>query len=535
LDDGKEAVWPRAVGHEATVHLQRAHELAPNDPVTEANLAHVLLNRGQVSAADNHARSILRRFPNHPEGWLMHGFALAQQARADEAVDAFIRAHELASPPSNAMLSNALFAAMYSDRRSAADITALHRQLAAQIVPPGRTPESGGGAATALPRDRDPQRRLRVGFVSADLRRHPVATFFEPVLEQFDREQIETVCYFTGEEGDTVTARLRQHAPLWRDCAGLSDEQLLARIRADAPDILVDLAGHTAGNRLAVFRARPAPIQATWIGYPGTSGLPEMDWLIADEVLCPPGSEALYSEQIYRLPGTAWRYRAPLDAPDVAPPPMLRNGFITFGSYNNLPKLSDQTVRLWTRTLQAVPGARLRLKALAFADEATREATRQRFVAFGLSPDRLEIEPPSPPEQFLSAYADIDIALDPLPYNGGTTSCEAMWMGVPVITLGGASFCSRMTASFAGSIGLNEWIAGHVEGYVAVARRLAGQREGLSSQRATLRERMQRSALCDAVGGARAMENAFRHFWSKWLANSAKSPPQVGNSSHLGA
>lgn len=510
---------------EAIAHLKRAHELAPNDPVTEANLSHALLNLGQLSQADDHARSILRRFPEHPDGWLMHGFALAQQARADDAVEAFIRAHALSSPPSNAMLSNALFASMYSDQRSAADIVTLHRELAARIRPPAMQTTTGECTVTAtLPahsRDRDAQRRLRVGFVSADLRRHPVATFFEPVLEQLDRDRIETLCYFTGEEGDAVTARLRQQAQHWRDCAGHSDAQLLDRIRADAPDILIDLAGHTACNRLAVFRARPAPVQATWIGYPGTTGLPEMDWLIADDMLCPPGSDALYSERVYRLPGTAWRYRAPADAPDVAPAPMLRNGFITFGSYNNLPKLSDRTLRLWACALQAVPGARLRLKALAFADQTTREATRERFAAFGLSPDHLQIEPPSPPDQFLGSYADIDIALDPLPYNGGTTSCEALWMGVPVVTLAGASFCARMTASFASSIGLGELIAGNEQDYVAIARRLANHGDRLATLRGGLRESMRHSPLCDTAGGARALERACRHFWTKWLIASA--------------
>ena len=497
--------------------LERAHRLAPRDAGVECNLAHALLDLGRVTEAERHADSILEREPGHPEAHLMRGFALVHQARIDEAFEAFMKAHALA-PGLPAAIGNALFASLYGDRRDAAALLELHRKLAQRIVPCAEP-------RRRWRRDRSADRVLRVGYVSPDLRAHPVGFFFEPVLAHHDRGQVFPICYSSGAP-DGVTQRLRSHAALWHDCFGESNEALLARIEADQVDILVDLSGHTAQNRAALFRARPAPIQVLYIGYPGTSGLPEMDWLIANSQVCPPGHERFYSEQVARVDGSFWCWRPPDDAPQPGPPPSTGAGHVTFGSYNNLPKLSDTTVRLWSGVLRAVPGSRLLLKSLSFADGPVRAATLARFVAAGVEASRVEpLAPTFDRSSFLAEYGRIDIALDPTPYTGGATSCEALWMGVPVVTMAGDAFCSRMTSSFLHTLGLADLVSGSTEDYQSIAVALAGDAGRLASLRTSLRRTMAHSAMCDGSRAARALEDAFRRMWSSWLGRAGGEPP----------
>jgi predicted O-linked N-acetylglucosamine transferase (SPINDLY family) len=489
--------------------LERAHRLAPHDAEVEANLANALMEVGRVSDAERHADQILARDPGRPEAHLMRGFALVHQARIEDGFDAFMQAHRLA-PDQPSAIGNALFSSLYGERRDAAALLDLHRDLAARIVP---SAEPRGDWA----RDRSADRTLRVGYVSPDLRSHPVGFFFEPVLTHHDRERVTAICY-SSSAPDAVTDRLRRHAALWRDGFGKDNDALLAMIEADRVDILVDLSGHTAQNRAAVFRARPAPVQVLYIGYPGTSGLPEIDWLIADRQVCPTGHERFYSERVARVDGSFWCWQPPDDAPDPGPPPSASTGRVTFGSYNNLPKLSDATVRLWSAILRAVPASRLVLKALSFADERVREATRARFAAAGLDASRIEtLAPTFERAQFFAEYQRIDIALDPMPYGGGATSCEALWMGLPIVTLAGDAFCSRMTTSFLHSLGLDELVARNAAEYQRIAVALAGDAGRLAAWRAGLRSTMARSALCDGRRAARALEDAFRRMWLSWL------------------
>lgn len=494
---------------QAVEHLREAVRLGPRDAMAAANLAHALIDLGQIGEAERIARAIIQHEPGNADGHLMLGFALVYQGQVEEAVTIFLQAHRLA-PGSALVISNTLFASLYSGERSAADVLGLHRTLAKRIAP--------AAAFRAVWRNsREAERRIRIGYLSPDLRNHPVTTFFEPILEHHDARCFEIHCYSTTNAPDAATARLRGKAAVWRDCHALTDARLAGLIEADAIDILVDLAGHTAQNRASVLRCKPAPIQVLYIGYPGTSGLPETDYLIADTHVCPPQLERFYTERIARLTGSFWCYRPPDAAPEPSGLPAARNGYVTFGSFNALQKVSDATIELWARLLKDLPQAHLALKSLAFADEGTRHAVQRRFASAGITPTRVEVLPPSDPATFLTEYQRVDIALDPFPYNGGTTSCDAMWMGVPVVTLAGERFCSRMGLSLLENVGLPGLIASSADEYVRIAAELARDRARIADLRHSLRPRMAASPLCDGARVTRELERAYRHMWHAWL------------------
>jgi protein O-GlcNAc transferase len=294
-----------------------------------------------------------------------------------------------------------------------------------------------------------------------------------------------------------------------------------AQIRADRIDILVDLAGHTAGNRLGVFARRPAPIQVSYIGYPNTTGLARMDYRITDARADPPSAgDGHYTERLYRLPRCFLAYQPPAESPSVAERPMLAAGPTTFGSFNALPKLSPHALAAWAAILAAVPDARLVLKSAPFADDATRARYRDIFAAHDIAVARVDLLPNIPDRGgHLALYNLVDIALDTFPFNGTTTTCEALWMGVPVIALNGDRHVARTGASLLGAVGLGDLVANSVTDYVALARELAGQPQRVAAVSRSLRERMQGSPLCDARGLARALEAAFRDMWQRWCAS----------------
>lgn len=496
--------------------LRRAVALHPASSLAQVNLAYVLHDLGQVSEMLAVCRSIVERDPANGQGHLMLGLAYSQQARLPEAHESFLAAHRCA-PDSKLPLCNALFASLYRDDLDAAAIIRLHRELAAKIPCPLPV-------RRRWPNPPKPERRLRVGYLSPDLRYHPVASFLAPLLAHHDRDQVEVTGYADHPAEDAMTVRLRGYAARWRRCHGLSDAQLAEQIAADGIDLLVDLAGHTAGNRASLLKAKPAPLQVLYIGYPGTSGLATLDYLISDRWVSPPDKDDLYTETVSRQPGSFWCFEPPEQAPPVGPPPVQGNGYVTFGSFNNLPKLSPTTVALWARVLQAVPAGRLVLQALAFADASTRERVRERFAACGIAPERLHIrELTLAFDRFLTGYGEIDIALDPLPFNGGTTTCQALWMGVPVITLPGEHFYSRMGLSVLRHLELDELVADSAAAYVRIAAALAADRERLAALRRTLRERMRASALCDGPGAARALETSYRAMWRAWCAGQGRA------------
>jgi len=366
--------------------------------------------------------------------------------------------------------------------------------------------------------DCTPGRRLRVGYVSPDLRKHSVTYFFEPVLATHDKSGFETFCYALIAEEDETTARLKRHADHWRNLAHLTDEQALDRIRDDRIDILVDLAGHTGDNGLRLFAEKPAPVQVTWIGYPATTGLTSMDYRFVDEVTDPIGeTDRYYSETLIRLPGCFLVYLPDRESPDISDLPALSNGFITFGSFNKLSKVTPEMITLWSRILKDLPRSRLVMKTLSLSDKTARARIAAMFAQEGIESERLILMPwATSTGGHLGTYHSVDIALDTYPYNGTTTTCEALWMGVPVVTLAGMAYGGRVGASLLRNVGLPELIASTTEEYRKVTLDLAADLPRLRSLRGNLRGMMRASPLMDYETFTRNVENAYREVWRKW-------------------
>lgn len=366
--------------------------------------------------------------------------------------------------------------------------------------------------APARPRRDASNRPLRIGYVSPDFRRHSCAYFIEPVLAAHDPAAVEVFCYASVGRPDAVTERLKAMAPHWRDIAGDDDATAADRVIADGIDILVDLAGHTDGNRLGIFARRPAPVQAAWLGYPATAGLAAIDWRLTDALADPPGdADRWHRETLYRLPRCFHCYRPPTDAPAVSALPGAGGAPVTFGSFNTLAKCGAEVVALWSAVLAALPGSRLVLKNRMLDADGARDHVAGLFADHGIGAERLVLRGwIAHDDGPLAAYHDIDIGLDPFPYNGTTTTCEALWMGVPVVTLRGHRHAARVGASLLGAIGRADWVAADAEDYKRIALALAADRDALADQRAGLRAVVSASPLRDEAGFARALEDAYR-------------------------
>jgi len=411
-------------------------------------------------------------------------------------------------PRANATLSSLLFALLYSDRHGHELITALGRLYAERFEAPMR-PLLRPHANT-----RDPQRRLKLGYVSGDFRDHSVAFFIEPVFEHHDRAQVEVYAYYTVARQDEMTARLRVAADHWRACADLSEAALAEQIRADGIDILVDLSGHTYANRLLAFARKPAPVQVSWIGSPVVSGLQAIDYFLTDAVASPVAASD--DSGLVRLPEVFSVYRPP-QAPAVQPTPALAKGYVTLGSFNKFAKMSDRAVALWSRLLVAQPTYRLLLKDVAYADAEVRAGTLARFAAHGVAPERVRmVGRTADKAEHLAMYGEVDIALDTYPYCGVTTTCEALWMGVPVVSLVGEAFVSRMGATLLNALGHPEWAMGDEAAFLAGVPTLAADVAALNDLRLGLREHMRASPLCQEAAFTRALEGVYRGMWRKW-------------------
>ena len=365
----------------------------------------------------------------------------------------------------------------------------------------------------------NPDRRLRVAFLSPDFRYHAVSFFFEPLLAQHDREAIAIYCYAELEQPDFVTRGLQRLGGTWRQTHGLDDAALRAQLRADEIDIAVDLAGHTSSSRLHAFAVKPAPVTATWLGYPATTGLATIDWRITDARADPPGQERFHTERLLRLPETFLSYQFfGSETPAIAPPPLLTHRGVTFGSFNNPQKFSPETIAAWARILALTPESRLMLKSRLFNESMRRQHLLDQFRVEGISAERLILRQPQPNIlDHLGSYGDIDIALDPFPYNGTTTTCEAMFMGVPVVSLIGDRHAARVGFDLLSIVGLDELAAPTVEAYITIAVGLSQCPQRLVRFRRDLRERLQQSPLGDAPGFARAFERALREMWQAWV------------------
>jgi predicted O-linked N-acetylglucosamine transferase (SPINDLY family) len=431
-------------------------------------------------------------------------------ARLDDALAAYDTALRLRPDYADAH-SNKLLALHYGAFDARGAIAAQARAFGASVNRAG-TPKAFVNAPV-------PDRRLRIGYVSGDLRRHPVGYFLQSVLRNHASDAVEVFCYSNNLKDDDLTASFQSEADHWRRLRGLTDEAAASLIRADAIDILVDMSGHTALNRLPLFARRPAPVQVSWLGYFGTTGLTAMDYVLADRFVVPPGEEDAFTEQVWRMPGSYLCFMPP----DMDVPVRSRDvqGPVTFGSFNNLAKLSPHTVSLWARVVQSVPQSRLLLKTSQLADAAVCQAVRERFAGHGLEADRLVLEGPSPRADLLASYNRVDIALDPYPYGGGTTTAEALWMGAPVVTLRGGTWTGRVSESILSTVGLSDLVAGSQEAYVDIAAKLAADQDRRTALHATLRSRLADSPFCDGAGFTRQLEDACRGMWKQWCKDEA--------------
>lgn len=498
-------VYEHNYWQEAIAVLQRAQQLAPDQLDTLLALARIHWEVYDLSAAERLCRRVLELDPGNGEvRYLLN--ALPGRRGDARAHLAAVEAHyaELADPGSR-LASSIAMASLYVDDRSPEQIAALHRQLCAPI-------EVGCSVNTAFSNDRDPERPLRLGLVSGDFhRQHPVNLFMLPLLERLDPLQFPATVFHTGSMHDEYTAWARQAAAHWIEAGKLDDQALRQRIVGEQIDVLIDLAGHTSSHRLGVFALRAAPVQATFLGYPHSTGLSRIDWLIGDAVVAPAEHGHLFSEGIAQLPGSVFCW-SPVDTYPL-PPARPANAPLVFGSFNNIMKLSPRTIALWASLLRELPGATLLLKAPSLADASVIARFRTLFAAEGIAAERLIFEGPEGLEQMMQRYGAIDIALDPTPYNGGTTTLQALWMGVPVISLLGGNFVSRMGASFLTALGKPEWIATDEERYRAIARELAANLPALRQQRAAVRQAMLASSLSDLDSYTAGFQQLLRRMW----------------------
>lgn len=489
---------------EAIASYQAVLAIHPNDDTTLFNLAIALHAAFRFEEAAACYQQILTRHPSDAETWVGLGNVMKDSGQVAAGRACNLKALQT-RPDYREAFSNLLFIEAYHVLYAPDELLAHHRAWAQRFAPDDRA-----GRYTFPARDAA-DRPLRIGYVSPDLRRHPVGTFVEGLLRAHDRDRFEVVCYAESQADDEVSRRLRSHAQTWRQTIGQSDEAVASQVHEDRIDILVDLAGHTRGNRLGVFAFRPAPIQVTYLGYCTTTGLSAMDYWLADEALVPEDTVERTTEAVWRLPRCWISYQPAADAPAVAA--RDSDEALTFGCFNDLSKLCDEVIATWAEILTQVPGSRLLLKAAPFNHEAGRGAMTQRFEAHGIGPESLMLRARTP--DYLAEYGDMDIALDPFPRTGGVTTADALWMGVPVITLAGERMIERQGVSMLRAVGLTACIAGTRQDYVTQAVALAGDFDQRREIRAGLRGRMRASELCDAEGTARAIEAAYSQMWDR--------------------
>lgn len=496
--------------------LEHANALAPDDVEVLGLLANVLLKQGLMTEAMAKAEEQESKAPDLSAPHLLMAEALARHGRIDDAFQKFRRVAAL-DPFDARVMQSCLYHANFLDGTDTDDLLGQHKIWSSMHVAPYDVPDR------TYPQTAEPERRLRIAFVSADMYFHSVAYFLAPLLERLDREKVDVACYSSTDKSDDNTRRLQGLCDLWRDVRSLDDDQLAELILRDGVDVLVDLSGHTHGERLRTFARRPAPVQISWLGYPNTTGVKAIPYRLTDAVADPPGlTDAHYSERLVRLQRPFLCYQAP-DMPEPGPPPCLRNGYVTFGSFNNIAKVTARVLDTWIDILRAVPDSRLVLKNRCFNDDATRDYFRGRLRDGGVDPDRLILHTFLPREQHFTIYDTVDVALDPFPYNGTTTTCEALWMGVPVVALTGRTHRSRVGTMLLRAIGLDDLAADDLAGYVETAVTLSADRDRLSALRTDLRRRVGESPLCDAEDFAAAFESAVRGLWRDWCATATRS------------
>jgi protein O-GlcNAc transferase len=527
-------------------------EAVPDHPRAHYLLGLLSLQLGHAQRAEQRFRTVLRMRPHNVEALTGLASAHHKLGRFNDALQSAQRALSLDSrcalahgalgrallstgqhaaatasyrqavalAPEDAPLFTALLYCMAQDEQTDPDeLTRLHRRFGQKFG--SNLPERH------QPHDnlRDPERRLRVGFVSADLHHHAVAYFIEPVWRELDRAEVEVFAYSNRAVEDEVACRLKALADQWRQVSTLDDASLARLVRSDEIDILIDLSGHTVGNRLLAFARKPAPVQASWIGYPETTGLTAVDYYLADPFSAPWGLiDERYVEKLVRLPASV-AFQPDAQAPDVNPRPALASGFVTFGSFNRTSKLGATVIDTWAALLRALPDARL---LLADVGDAAQEADlKARFTAQGIAAERLRCVPRLPREQYLALHHEVDVLLDTFPYTGGTTTQHALWMGVPVVTLAGTRRTERIGTANLMRVGLGDWSVTSRQAYVERALAAAADLPGLAALRAGLRERIAGSPLRRADVVARSLEIAFRRMWRTWCEGQASQAFEV--------
>lgn len=485
----------------------------PDNTATTATLHHrlgyALSQLEQTDAAIEHYRQAIDLQPDLAVAHNSLGGAFLARNELHKAIDCFRQALDL-EPGYSRVHSNLLLTMNYlpafTQREIFSASEAFHRQHAEALMR-GRKP---------FCRPRNKQKTLRIGYLSPDFREHSVAFFTRRLFGSHNDEAVSVYCYADVARPDDVTGQFRAQADQWRVITQMDDESVARQIRDDGIDILVDLAGHTGRNRLLVFARKPAPVQVSWLGYPNTTGLRAIDYRLTDAIADPPAEEALYSETLFRLEHGFLCYQNE-ERLRVSEPPSKQRGHITFGSFNTIKKVTPEVIAAWSAILQALPDSKLILKSNALQDATTKAGALAAFSACGIDAARIELRNSVPRRQdHMQTYADIDIALDPFPYNGTTTTCEALWMGVPVISLRGDRHAGRVGASILEHAGLAELVAETGDAYQALAIELARDPARLASLRHGLRERMSQSALMDLTGFTRTLEDAYRQMWIKW-------------------
>lgn len=499
IDDAKEAA-------------RKAIELNPDFGGAHFSLSAAYHSANELDLSIEHARRAVELEPENPGGLSSLGYKLIERGDVEEGLE-YVR-QSLAIFPDPHVYSNALLAVNYLENYTPQQVCELHRewgQLQMQMI---------GESDFAFAGTRDQDRKLKIGYVSPDLRMHSVMTFAESFLAHHDKSEFEITCYSTAMRPDPKTLQARVYADRWREAVGWSDEELIRRIREDGIDILVELAGHTAGNSLSALARRGAPIQISGIGYPCTTGLPTMDYRITDAYCDPPETAVeLNSEKLLYLDPSFWCYHALEEAPPVAELPADRNGHVTFATVNNFAKVMPQVQALWARLLAAIPGSRFIMQSAGTGSEHARVGIIRRFEEAGVSADRLDLRGHTSMYEFLKLFDEVDVVLDPFPFNGGTTTCHHMWMGAPIITLAGGLHAGRMGVSLLSNVGLQELVAHSHEDYIRIAVELAGDLPRLREIRRTLRDRMESSALRDEAGYTRRLESAYRRVWREFCAS----------------
>ena len=463
---------------------------------------------GRLSEAIINLRKTTELVPDFAGAWSNLGMALVRMGETEEGVNLLRKAVEK-TPKLATLRSNFLLYLNYLPNVDPQELLNEHKQW-------GRIharPSLGKVSHNNVP---EPDRRLRVGYISPDFRNSSAAYFFESLLDGHDNEAVEAYGYGSVKLPDQTTERLKQKFDCYRDICGVGSETAAHMIEQDRIDILVDLAGHTNNNRLTVLTYKPAPIQVTYLGYPNTTGMQAIDYRFTDILAETPESQEFYTEELIFLPGGFLCYRPPDFAPPVSPPPAIRKGYVTFGSFNNNCKVNPLIMELWAKILKANGNFRFLLKFQGGDDQALKNHYFRDFEQLGIAQERVGIYGWKSPVEHLQAYEEVDIALDTYPYHGTTTTCEALWMGVPTVSLVGKCHASRVGLSILSHVGLESFATSTPQEYVAKAIRLAENQETLAKMRASMRERMAASVLCDAKGFARSVEAAYRKMWHRW-------------------